>query len=151
VSYEISRYLVLEDIENLLSQGNVDAAKEKFAVLERLEKRSIAVKEEGNKLHPGKYPDLPQIEQILKEKKQAVEEQLFQTPEQKATTEQHPVSEETGETGQSPASAKANEQSSASAQETKQPSTPEQGLETEQPATANESVGTNPSMESEQN
>jgi g-D-glutamyl-meso-diaminopimelate peptidase len=151
VSYEISRYLVLEDIENLLSQGNVDAAKEKFAVLERLETRSIAVKEEGNKLHPGKYPDLPQIEQILKEKKQAVEEQLFQAPEQEAGTEQPPVSKETGETGQSPASAQANEQSSASAQETKQPSTPEQGLETEQPAAANESEETSPTLGSEQN
>jgi g-D-glutamyl-meso-diaminopimelate peptidase len=146
VIYEISRYLVLEEMEALLAEGNVNAAKEKFAVLERLEARSIAVKEEGNRLHPGKYPDLPQFEQLLKEKKQAVEEQLFRAPEQEARTEQQ-ASEHEMET----------EPSSASGQVTEQSHEATQALKSELPVVTNEAedakpeeAGTKPSSESEQ-
>ncbi|MCD7035355.1 peptidase M14 [Metabacillus sp. GX 13764] len=66
VIFEISRYLLLQEIQQLKkNQGSPEIIQEKTAVYHRLEVRSVKIKEEGNKLHPGMYPDLPGFETVL--------------------------------------------------------------------------------------
>jgi trimeric autotransporter adhesin len=72
VIYEVSRYNLLKEIDAHVEAGELKDAEAKIAMLERLEKRSIEIKEAGNKLHPGKYPELPEIEKALVAKKEAV-------------------------------------------------------------------------------
>jgi trimeric autotransporter adhesin len=72
VIYEVSRYNLLKEIDADVEAGNLKVAEEKFAKLERLEKRAKEIKEEGNKLHPGKYPELPKIEEALAKQKEDV-------------------------------------------------------------------------------
>ncbi|AZB44993.1 peptidase M14 [Bacillus sp. FJAT-42376] len=68
VIYEISRYRLLQEIKNLKAQGtDPSVINEKFALYDRLKERSSAVKKAGNQLYPGKYPDLPQFETVLKQ------------------------------------------------------------------------------------
>ncbi|MFD2214858.1 M14 family zinc carboxypeptidase [Metabacillus endolithicus] len=65
VIYEVSRYNLLKIIEKELNNEQLEQIEERFAVLERLEDRSVQIKEAGNKLYPGKYPDHPEIEEQL--------------------------------------------------------------------------------------
>ena len=70
VIYEISRYNLLSEIETDIANKEYKQAGDKLAMLGRLEKRSVQIKADGNKLHPGKYPDLPGIEAQLVSLKQ---------------------------------------------------------------------------------
>jgi hypothetical protein len=72
VIYEVSRFNLLNQIQEHVDKDQLKEAEEKIAMLERLEKRSIEIKEAGNKLHPGKYPELKEIETALVAKKEAV-------------------------------------------------------------------------------
>jgi hypothetical protein len=73
IIYEVSRYMLMKEIRGLLSQNNnVDLINAKLEELQRLEDRSIAIKAAGNKLHPGKYLQLPESEKILFNMKEAL-------------------------------------------------------------------------------
>jgi len=72
VIYEVSRYNLLSEIEQHITKEEYKQAADKLAMLERLEKRSVQIKADGNKLYPGKYPDLPTIEAQLVSKKQEI-------------------------------------------------------------------------------
>lgn len=76
VIFEVSQYRLMEKIEAQISQQQFEDAKANFAMLERLEKRAISIKAEGNKLHPGKYAALETMTEALKAKKQAIQEAL---------------------------------------------------------------------------
>lgn len=69
IIYEITRYMLIEEIQALLSLENAELIEEKLAELGRLERRSVEIKAAGNKLYPGKYPDLPEFEKVLQQKK----------------------------------------------------------------------------------
>lgn len=90
VIYEISRYKLLTEIETDIANKDYKQAGDKLAMLGRLEKRSIQIKADGNKLHPGKYPDLPGIETqlvSLKEKLVALYEEAAGITNLKAVNE----------------------------------------------------------------
>ncbi|MFE8701718.1 M14 family zinc carboxypeptidase [Cytobacillus sp. FJAT-54145] len=72
IIYEISRYMVTKEIQVLLQEGTLEEIPAKFEKLEKLEQQSIGIKELGNKLHPGKYPDLPKFEETLQSMKEEV-------------------------------------------------------------------------------
>ena len=72
IIYEVSRYMLIEEIETKLSVENIDLIDSELAKLARLERRSVEIKEAGNKLYPGKYPNLPEFEKVLKAKKDAL-------------------------------------------------------------------------------
>ncbi|MEC2077854.1 M14 family zinc carboxypeptidase [Metabacillus fastidiosus] len=74
IIYEVSRYNLLGVIEDELEQQQYSQVKERFAMLERLEERSIQIKADGNKKYPGKYPDYPEIEAQLQIWKQSLAE-----------------------------------------------------------------------------
>jgi hypothetical protein len=76
VIYEVSMYRLMDQIEAFIEQQNFAEAKEKFAMLERLEKRAAEIKARGNELHPGKYQNLEQMQQTLKQRKQSIMEKL---------------------------------------------------------------------------
>ncbi|MCM3162595.1 L,D-transpeptidase family protein [Metabacillus litoralis] len=65
VIYEVSIFELLHDINELISQNQQAAAIKELAKLDRLKKRAIEIKDAGNKLHPGKYPDLPGMKTFL--------------------------------------------------------------------------------------
>ncbi|MRX73679.1 hypothetical protein GJU40_16170 [Bacillus lacus] len=65
IIFEVSRYNLHKDIEKTVDEKRFAEVPEKVALLERLEARSILIKEDGNKLHPGKYPSLASIEAKL--------------------------------------------------------------------------------------
>jgi NlpC/P60 family/SbsC C-terminal domain len=76
VIYEVSMYRLMDKIEVLIEQQNITEAKDKFAMLERLEKRAAEIKAKGNSLHPGKYSGLEQMHQTLQQRKQSIMEKL---------------------------------------------------------------------------
>ncbi|MCM3162616.1 5'-nucleotidase C-terminal domain-containing protein [Metabacillus litoralis] len=76
VIYEVSAYILQDEITKLIDNNKMDAAKEAFAKLSRLEKRAVEIKEAGNKLHPGKYPSLAKIEKILVDRKEKISKAL---------------------------------------------------------------------------
>lgn len=64
--FEISRYLLLLEIKKMKENNASDTLiQEKMNRYDRLKTRSAEIKAEGNKLHPGKYPDLPGFEKTL--------------------------------------------------------------------------------------
>lgn len=65
VIYEVSIFELLNDINEIISQNNQAVAIEEFKKLDRLKNRAIEIKEAGNKLFPGKYPDLPGMKTFL--------------------------------------------------------------------------------------
>ncbi|EIJ80469.1 peptidase M14 carboxypeptidase A [Bacillus methanolicus PB1] len=70
IIYEISRFMLMEEIEaELNTNQDLSLIEQKLAELDRLEKRSIAIKQAGNKLYSGKYRNLPEIEKILQDMK----------------------------------------------------------------------------------
>lgn len=94
VIYEISRYMLIQEIHALIDVNNVEIIESKLAELKRLEKRSIEIKKAGNQLYPGKYPELPMFEQILQSMKEellleveALKPNETLEPEQQPTTE----------------------------------------------------------------
>ncbi|MCM3162607.1 hypothetical protein [Metabacillus litoralis] len=97
IIYEVSRYNLLKEIEDLIRDNKLDEVKEQLAVLERLEKRSLDIKEAGNKLHPGKYPSLPQIESSLVETKDVIVNEIPDaSTEEPDTGNQTPTTPGTG-------------------------------------------------------
>ena len=94
VIYEISRYMLIQEIHALIDVNNVEIIESKLAELKRLEKRSIEIKKAGNQLYPGKYPELPRFEQILQSMKEellleveALKPNETLEPEQQPTTD----------------------------------------------------------------
>ncbi|WP_169908096.1 5'-nucleotidase C-terminal domain-containing protein [Metabacillus halosaccharovorans] len=76
VIYEVSIYSLQDKIERFLSEDKTEEAKAAFAMLNRLETRAVQIKEAGNKLHPGKYPELPEMAKKAKERKEKIKEKL---------------------------------------------------------------------------
>ncbi|MBG9586575.1 M14 family zinc carboxypeptidase [Cytobacillus firmus] len=72
VIYEISRYMLMEEIQINLDADKLDIVESQLAELNRLERRSAEIKEAGNKLYPGKYRELPGFEAVLTEMKQEI-------------------------------------------------------------------------------
>ena len=72
VIYEISRYMLMEEIEINLKASRLDIVEGQLAELNRLERRSAEIKEAGNKLYPGRYRELPGFEAVLAEMKQEI-------------------------------------------------------------------------------
>jgi len=66
VIWEMTRYKLLKDMDAQLDRGNINQMEENFALLNRLERRSVEIKAAGNALHPGSYPNLPEMEASLK-------------------------------------------------------------------------------------
>lgn len=101
IIYEITRYMLIEEIEALLSLDNMELIEEKFAELQRLENRSVEIKASGNELYPGKYPNLPEFEKSLQQKKNDLLEAyeaikpIEETNQENKNSEQDSQSEET--------------------------------------------------------
>nr|WP_241743658.1 hypothetical protein [Cytobacillus firmus] len=72
VIYEVSRYMLMEEIQINLDADKLDIVESQLAELNRLERRSTEIKEAGNKLYPGKYRELPGFEAVLTEMKQEI-------------------------------------------------------------------------------
>ncbi|TFI48495.1 hypothetical protein E4O93_07400 [Diaphorobacter sp. DS2] len=72
VIYEVSRYMLMEEIQINLDADKLDIVESQLAELNRLERRSAEIKEAGNKLYPGKYRELPGFEAVLTEMKQEI-------------------------------------------------------------------------------
>ncbi|MRX73682.1 peptidase M14 [Bacillus lacus] len=74
VIFEISRALLLKEVQVLLAEkADTALIDEKLAMYDRLVVRSRTIKEAGNKLHPGKYPDLPVYEAVLEAARKALD------------------------------------------------------------------------------
>jgi len=65
VIYEVSIFELLNKINNLMAQNDQAAAFKELEKLDRLKHRAVEIKEAGNKLYPGKYPDLPSMKAFL--------------------------------------------------------------------------------------
>lgn len=65
VKYEVSRFLLQEQIELLIQEERISEAKLEASMLDRLEERAKTIKEQGNKLYPGKYPALNKMNNAL--------------------------------------------------------------------------------------
>ncbi|MBS2970737.1 hypothetical protein J9317_18495 [Metabacillus sp. KIGAM252] len=65
VIFEVSRYNLHKELKQLIADNKLDEVPAKVALLQRLEERSVRIKEEGNKLHPGMYPALKEINDAL--------------------------------------------------------------------------------------
>ncbi|WP_338778675.1 hypothetical protein [Metabacillus sp. FJAT-52054] len=65
VIFEVSRYNLHKELKQLIADNKLDEVPAKVALLQRLEERSVKIKEEGNKLHPGMYPALTEINAAL--------------------------------------------------------------------------------------
>ncbi|MFV2047009.1 hypothetical protein ACEWK1_06470, partial [Metabacillus sp. YM-086] len=91
VIYEVSRYTLQDLITRQLEEGKVADAEENFAKLDRLEKRAVEIKAEGNKLHPGKYPELKKMADSLKEAKEVIESGFTITVEATSTDASKPT------------------------------------------------------------
>ncbi|UGB30495.1 5'-nucleotidase C-terminal domain-containing protein [Metabacillus sp. B2-18] len=76
VIYEVSMHTLQNQIDQLLVDNKIDEAKAAYEKLNRLETRAVKIKEAGNKLHPGKYPDLPEMAKKAKERKDKIKENL---------------------------------------------------------------------------
>ena len=76
VIYEVSIHSLQDKIEQLLAENKAEEAEAAFAMLNRLETRAVKIKEAGNKLHPGKYPDLPEMAKKAKERKDKIKGKL---------------------------------------------------------------------------
>ncbi|MGP4078997.1 M14 family zinc carboxypeptidase [Pseudalkalibacillus sp. R45] len=72
IIYEISRYDLLNEIDTQIDRKEYDTVEYNLGVLERLERRSIEIKEAGNELYPGRYPTLEGFEETLDSQKQTV-------------------------------------------------------------------------------
>ncbi|WP_227937225.1 NlpC/P60 family protein [Alkalihalobacillus deserti] len=74
VIWEMTRYKLLKEMDAQLDRGELNQIEDDFALLNRLERRSVEIKKAGNALHPGSYPDLPEMEAYLKGLRDSVQE-----------------------------------------------------------------------------
>lgn len=72
VIFEISRYNLLTEMNALLDRKELEFFSAKIEVLAQLEENSRSIKEKGNILHPGSYPEHPAYEETLKKMKDNV-------------------------------------------------------------------------------
>lgn len=94
VIYEVSRYMLIQEIHALVDANNVEIIESKLAELKRLEKRSIEIKKAGNQKYPGKYPELPGFEQTLQSmKEELLKEVEALKPTEPVEVEQQPTTE----------------------------------------------------------
>ncbi|WP_197028347.1 M14 family zinc carboxypeptidase [Bacillus sp. EB01] len=70
--YEIKRYGLTSEIEQLLQPENLPVVKEKLAQLDQLEIEAAAYKKAMNAEYPGKFYSFPATESLLKSKKDAI-------------------------------------------------------------------------------
>lgn len=73
IIYEVSIYRLLEQIE---AQTDKTARELNLKKLDRLKARAKEIKEQGNKLYPGKYPAYVEINQALLQKENAIRENM---------------------------------------------------------------------------
>jgi g-D-glutamyl-meso-diaminopimelate peptidase len=78
VIYEVSRYLLINEITAMIETKDIASIELRLAELERLERRSVEIKAAGNKLYPGKYGELPLMEKTLQEMKEELLKQFEQ-------------------------------------------------------------------------
>ncbi|MED4534416.1 L,D-transpeptidase family protein [Metabacillus fastidiosus] len=71
IIYEVSIYLLLEKIETETDEVKREL---EFKKLDRLKQRAKDIKEQGNKLHPGKYPTHAEINEALLMKEKILRE-----------------------------------------------------------------------------
>lgn len=95
VIYEISRYMLMEEIQINIGDGKLDLVESQLAELNRLERRSAEIKEAGNKLYPGRYRELPGFEAVLVAIKQEImKEYEALKPEEEQVQEQEGSTQE---------------------------------------------------------
>ncbi|MGG3801363.1 hypothetical protein [Metabacillus fastidiosus] len=91
VIYEVSSYTLQNEIAQQLEEDKIQEAKENYKKLERLERRAIAIKEAGNKIHKGKYPELKGMTNILKESKNHLQSGFVIQIDAKSTEKANPT------------------------------------------------------------
>ncbi|MED4534405.1 hypothetical protein [Metabacillus fastidiosus] len=91
VIYEVSSYTLQNEIAQQLEEDKIQEAKENYKKLERLERRAIAIKEAGNKIHKGKYPELKGMTNILKENKNQLQNGFVIQIDAKSTEQANPT------------------------------------------------------------
>ncbi|MED4464486.1 hypothetical protein [Metabacillus fastidiosus] len=91
VIYEVSSYTLQNEIAQQLEEDKIQEAKENYKKLERLERRAIAIKEAGNKIHKGKYPELKGMTNILKGSKNQLQNGFVIQIDAKSTEQANPT------------------------------------------------------------
>ncbi|MGG3888562.1 hypothetical protein [Metabacillus fastidiosus] len=91
VIYEVSSYTLQNEIAQQLEEDKIQEAKENYKKLERLERRAVAIKEAGNKIHKGKYPELKGMTNILKESKNQLQNGFVIQIDAKSTEQANPT------------------------------------------------------------
>ncbi|MED4403938.1 hypothetical protein [Metabacillus fastidiosus] len=91
VIYEVSSYTLQNEIAQQLEEDKIQEAKENYKKLERLERRAIAIKEAGNKIHKGKYPELKGMTNILNESKNRLQNGFVIQIDAKSTEQANPT------------------------------------------------------------
>ncbi|MEH7073405.1 M14 family zinc carboxypeptidase [Neobacillus drentensis] len=74
--YEMKRYQLTLQIENLLKTGNISEVQSQLGVLEKTEKDAVIFKEDKMKQFPGKYKFFVKTETMLANKKAAIKAEL---------------------------------------------------------------------------
>jgi g-D-glutamyl-meso-diaminopimelate peptidase len=88
--YEITRFQITSQLENLLKSGNIIVIQEKLAELEKIENEAIKYKDDKMKRYPGKYKFFVKTETLLASKKTAITaelEKLTTIPENQESTQ----------------------------------------------------------------
>lgn len=91
VIYEVSRYILQDQISQQIAKDKIAEAKENYAKLNRLERRAEEIKADGNKLYPGKYPQLSKMADSLNSKKEKLRTNLTISIEAKSTKQGEPT------------------------------------------------------------
>lgn len=91
VIYEVSRYILQDQISKQIEKEEIAEAKENYAKLNRLERRAEEIKADGNKLYPGKYPQLSKMADSLTGKKVELRTNLTITIEAESTKQGEPT------------------------------------------------------------
>lgn len=72
--WEVTRYKLMKEMESEIANDQLEMVEENFALLNRLERRSVEIKEAGNQLHANSYPTLNEMESYLIDYKKQLEE-----------------------------------------------------------------------------
>jgi len=74
--YEVKRYQLTAQLENLLKSGTITQVQTQLASLEKVEKEAIIYKADKMKRYPGKYKVFVKTETLLANKKAAIKAEL---------------------------------------------------------------------------